>query len=86
VDDHYLRLHQHLHLVGELQVRHAQVLAELEVRDVDHDLLGDVGRQALDLELARHEVDDASLQLDADRGALELDVHLDGEQLVERPS
>ena len=39
-------------------------------RDVDVDVLGNVGRQALHLDLAGHEVEHAALQLDALRLAL----------------
>ena len=51
--------------------RSADRLAEHQLGDVDLDVLGDVGRQALDLDLAVHEVEDAALLLDALRLALD---------------
>ena len=44
---------------------------------------GICGRQALDLELTGDEVEQAALVLHPDRGALELDVHLDLDELVQ---
>ena len=45
---------------------------------------GNVGRQALHLDVAGDEVEDAALQLDAARLALEHDRHGDGDRLVHR--
>ena len=61
-------------------VAHANALAHHQLRHVDVDVLGDVGRQALDLDLAAHELEDATLLLDALRLAphVERDRHLDG--------
>src|SRR5206468_4470839 len=55
----------------------------LQLRDVDHDLLGDVRRQTLDPQLAGDDVEHAALHLDADGHALDLDVDVDLERLVE---
>ena len=65
-------------------VAQADRLAEHQLGDVDLDVLGDVRRQALDLDLAVHEVEQAALLLDALRLALDGDRHRDGEQLVHR--
>ena len=45
---------------------------------------GDVGREALDLDLAVHEVEQAALLLDARRLAAQHDRHGDGDRLVHR--
>ena len=47
------------------------------------DLVRDLGGQALDLELAGHEVEDSALGLDPDRHPHDLDVDLDLDLLVE---
>ena len=61
----------HFGFVG--QVAHADRLVQHQLGDVDVDVLGNVGRQALHLDLARHEVEHAALLLDALRLALEDD-------------
>ena len=45
---------------GDLEVAHEQRVADGERGDVDLDVLGDVGRQHLDLELAEHVVEHAA--------------------------
>ena len=50
--------------VGQLQVLRLDVLADVEVGDVELEVLRDVARQALDVDLAVHEVDHAALDLD----------------------
>ena len=51
-------------------VAHADALVQHQLADVDLDVLGNVGRQALDLDLAADELEDAALLLDALRLAL----------------
>ena len=50
----------HLPPVGE--VAHAHAVVQHQLGDVDRDVLGNVRRQALDHDLAVHEVDDAALR------------------------
>ena len=66
---------------GSSEMRMASPIAEL--RDVDRDVRRDVGREALDLDLAGHEVEDARVGLDAARrrrrprsGTLTRDLHV----------
>ena len=65
-------------------VAHADALVQHQLGDVDGDVLRNVARQRLDLDLAVHEVDDAALLLDALGFALQHDRHGDGERLVHR--
>ena len=59
----------HFGSVGD--VADADALVQHQLADVDLDVLGNVGRQALDLDLAADEVEDAALLLDALRLALD---------------
>ena len=61
----------HFGLVGD--VAHADALVQHQLADVDLDVLGNVARQALDLDLAADELEDAALLLDALRLALDDD-------------
>ena len=65
-------------------ILHADALADHELADVHFDVVRNVGRQALDFDLAMHDVEHAALLLDALRLALRHDRHLDAEQLVHR--
>jgi len=67
---------------GEIADAHAVVQHQLG--DVDGDVLGNVRRQALDVDLAVHEVDDAALRLDALRLAREMHRDGDPQHLVHR--
>ena len=51
-------------------VAHADALVQHQLGDVDVDVLGNVGRQALDHDLAADELEDAALLLDALRLAV----------------
>ena len=55
-----------------------------ELAHIHVDVLGDVRRQALHLDVARHEVEQAALLLDARRLALHDDGHGDDDRLVHR--
>ena len=55
-----------------------------QLADVDVDVLGNVGRQALHLDLAGHEIQQAALLLDARRLALDDDRHRHDDGLVHR--
>ena len=52
--------------------------------DVHLDVVGDVGRQALDFDLAMNDVEDAALLFDALRLAVRDDRHLHADELVHR--
>ena len=59
------------HFGFDRDVAHADALVQHQLADVDLDVLGNVGRQALDLDLAADELEDAALLLDALRLALD---------------
>ena len=65
-------------------VAHAHALVQHQLADVDLDVLRNVGRQALDLDLAADELEDAALLLDALRLALDDDRNGDLEHAVHR--
>ncbi len=67
-----------------VQVPDAHALIQHQLADVDGDVLGNVTRQHFDLDLAIHEVDDATLLLDALGLALEDDRDRDRQHLVHR--
>src|SRR5512138_3022144 len=65
-------VHQHRFAIGDglpfrvrRDVLHANRLVEHELADVDVDVFGDIRRQALHLDLARDEIEKATLLLDA---------------------
>jgi hypothetical protein len=85
VDDHHVRIARRLPLDAfGLQVTDADAFVEHQLADVDGDVLRNLGRQHLDLDLAVHEVDDASLLLDPLRLSLQHDGDGDGDGLVHR--
>ncbi len=59
VDDEHVGLADRLPLRIGRQVAHANAVVQHELGDVDGDVLRNVGRQALDHDVAVHEVDDA---------------------------
>ena len=58
---------QVLDLVGVRQVADAEHAVQSEVGDIDVDVVGDVGGQALDFDFAENLVEDAAAGLDAER-------------------
>ena len=72
-----------LHAFGG-KVPDPHALIQHQLADVDGDVLGYVARQHFDLDLAIHEVDDATLLLDALGLALEDDRDRDRQHLVHR--
>ena len=71
VDEHHVGVAHRLPLRIDRDVAHADALVQHQLADVDLDVLGNVGRQALDLDLAADELEDAALLLDALRLALD---------------
>ena len=61
------------HFSVDREVAHADALVQHQLADVDLDVLGNVGREALDLDLAADELEEAALLLDALRLALDDD-------------
>ena len=47
------------------QIAHANVLADHQLADIDIDEIGNVQRQALDIDFPHHELEDSALDLDA---------------------
>src|SRR6202035_1425148 len=64
-DDHPVRLLEEDDARRQRQRAGLHVLPDAERRDVELEMLGDVARQAFDLDLAVHEVEDSRLHLDA---------------------
>ena len=71
VDEHHVGVAERLPLRVGRDVAHADALVQHQLADVDLDVLRNVGRQALDLDLAADELEDAALLLDALRLALD---------------
>ena len=66
------------------QLAQAYALSDHERADVYLEMLGNLRRQALDLDVALHEIDQSALLLDAGRLAAERHRHGDGNRPVER--
>ena len=62
-------------------VNHA---VQLKSRNIDIEVARNIARQALDLDLAHHVLEDAALRLHADRHADQLNRHRDAHRLVHR--
>src|SRR6185503_17629002 len=75
---------QVLDLVAVRQVADAENTVESKPGHVDVDMIGDVGREALDFYFAKNLVEDAAFCLYAHGNAEELDADADLEELVER--
>ena len=72
------------HFGSAADVADADALVQHQLADVDLDVLGNVGRQTLDLDLAADELEDAALLLDALRLALDDDRNRDLKHAVHR--
>ncbi len=84
VDEHHVHLADRRPLRVGGDVAHAHALVQHQLADVDLDVLRNVARQALDLDLAADELEDAALLLDALRLALDDDRNRDLEDAVHR--
>ena len=72
MDEHQVGVADRRPLRVGRDVAHAHALVQHQLADVDLDVLRNVARQALDLDLAPHELEDAALLLDALRLALDV--------------
>jgi hypothetical protein len=84
VDEHRVRVVQRLPLRVLRQIAQPDSLVEHQLADVDVDVLGNVLRQALHLQLTRHEVEHAALELGALRLANDQDRHRHGDRAIHR--
>jgi hypothetical protein len=84
VHEHRVRVGHELDFRVSRQIAHADTLMQHQLADVDFDVLGDVTRQAFDLDLTMDVLEDAALLLHAGRFALGHDRHRDAQRLVHR--
>ena len=82
VCDQLIGIGKELDLVRMRQIGHANRLPEDQVADIAFDEAGNIARQTLDLDLAKHEIENAALRLDPHRLAPQLDRHADLQHLI----
>src|ERR1035437_1809786 len=65
------------------KIADADHVKQVHVADIDIDVAGDVDGEALDFDLAQHQIEDAASSLDAHRHTEGLDSNADAQSLVE---